>query len=301
MITEVKGHEVDSIKLSLDSFEPIEFPGLNTPVKKLINFSIETNSKKKLQELEGQYFIVDLTSFSYFHFIHSQIGQFELLKSEFPGLKMLMMIESQHILDSLMLEHAGVINDVKSVYGIKDIVLYSNTNISIEEVYFYSPRSKIIEMVDESFYVGEVASESDPDFYPYSIKLAELVNKKFSQYMSKTKKQRTYMLDIGKVFNQDRIALWATQKKYNVFNPVGATLFNQILTASSSSAILSIHGGNLTNIMFCNPGTHVIALDPYPNYLWFYRNIADALGLKMTVIDTIIPGQANTERLFGDK
>ncbi len=109
------------------------------------------------------------------------------------------------------------------------------------------------------------------------------------------------MLDIGKVSNQDRIALWATQKKYNVFNPVGATLFNQILTASSSSAILSIHGGNLTNIMFCNPGTHVIALDPYPNYLWFYRNIADALGLKMTVIDTIIPGQANTERLFGDK
>ncbi len=301
MITEVKGHELDKIKLSLDGFELIKMPGLSTPIKKLTNFAILTNSKKKTQELSGKYFIVDLSSFSYFHLIHSQIGQYELLKSKMSDIQMLMMVESQHNLDALMAKSSKVISDLQEIYGIDDIIIYSNTNTVVEEVYFYNPRSRIIELLDESFPTHEVASASDEDFYAYSIEIAKLINKKFAPYISKVKNRKTYMLDVGKVTNQDTIGSWAVSKKYHVFEPAKAGLFEQINAASSSSVILSVHGSNLTNIMFCTPRTHVIALNPYPNYLWFYKDIADALGLKMTIIDTPTSGVANTERLFGDK
>lgn len=299
MFNEVTGHAGGKIKISMSTFDLIDVPGLQIPLKKINQLTIAGNSKKKQQVLDGKWFIVDMSSFAYFHFIHSQIGQYELLKQVVPDLNMIMIIESQDMLDRLLQDNKKVIDDAMSLYEISEVIIYSNINYMFEGVYFYNARSRIIEQIDDSFVSIDIASQSDVDFEAYSLNIVNAIRDRLAPYISNKQGIKTYMLDSGKVSNQDEISRWAISKKYRVFQPAGSGLFSQINAASSSSVILSIHGANLTNIMFCNPGTHVIALNPYPNYLWFYTDIAEMLGIRMTVIDTPNAGIANTERLVG--
>jgi capsular polysaccharide biosynthesis protein len=285
-------NDVD-ITVSFNNYEDISIPSLSMPIKKVSGFTV-VPSEANVAELPGNFFILDMSYFNYFHFLHSQIGQYEFLKSLVPKLKLFVMAESE-MLKQEHLSHRVVV-DILELYKVKesDIVVYDKSGFSLESVYFYDPRSPILISADPEFFQKDIVSLSDKDFYSYTVKIVELIRDKFKSYISNESNKKTYMLDGGRdIANESSAILWAKSKKFDIVDPSVMGLYGQISMASQSKVIAGVHGASITNIFFANPGCHLIIFDPVPNYNWAYIEIAKSIGLRVSKIDCLVPGQLN--------
>ncbi len=116
--------------------------GLPIPYYHVAEIKIDGNVDN-LTKLYGNYFIIDIPTFQYFHIINEKIGQYELLKDIIPGLKLVCISDSQKDLSNL--GNKGVHNNMLQmleVYGIdyQDIVFLESTSLWIENIFYFNTR-----------------------------------------------------------------------------------------------------------------------------------------------------------------
>jgi capsular polysaccharide biosynthesis protein len=61
---------------------------------------------------------------------------------------------------------------------------------------------------------------------------------------------------------------------YELINPSEFRFVEQVAIFQEANSIIALHGGSLTNLIFCNPGVHVLELFTHPYRNFDFRNIA---------------------------
>ena len=77
---------------------------------------------------------------------------------------------------------------------------------------------------------------------------------------------------------------------FEIINPQHFEIIEQIKIFSKAEVIISSHGSNLSNVIFCQKGTKILEISPKLNNLYEqniakrYKNIADKLNLDFEII-----------------
>ena len=91
-----------------------------------------------------------------------------------------------------------------------------------------------------------------------------------------------------KIINESDIVPILRSKGYKVINPQLYKIEEQIKIFSEANKIISPHGSNLANIIFCKPGTEIFEIGPQYVYDYEkvfenrYKYLADINDLKYT-------------------
>jgi hypothetical protein len=84
---------------------------------------------------------------------------------------------------------------------------------------------------------------------------------------------------------------------YFLFDPEEYSFSEQVKVFQSASKILAIHGGALSNIVFCEPGTEVIEVFSHPYRTYFFRKMSKMLHLKYKELELYEIEKASDEIL----
>lgn len=117
-------------------------PGLPIPYYRVSDITLEKNVDN-LRKFYGDYFILEIPTFQYFHIINEKIGQYELLKDIIPGLKLICVADSKD--DFNKDKHRDIhynLLDMLSIYDIfeDDIIYLDSVSIWIENIFYFNTR-----------------------------------------------------------------------------------------------------------------------------------------------------------------
>lgn len=87
-----------------------------------------------------------------------------------------------------------------------------------------------------------------------------------------------------RVDNAAEIEEAVTRLGFTVHEMRGLSAADQIALFRSASFVISPHGADLSNLLFCAPGTRVIELSPDVHFRYFFAQISDKLGLSHAVL-----------------
>ena len=112
------------------------------------------------------------------------------------------------------------------------------------------------------------------------LKSKEKINKKIKLYVTR---QET---DYRNVLNESDVIENLKKRGFKIINPLHYKITEQIKLFSSADTIISPHGSNLANIIFCDPETKIFEIGP--NYTFDfekniktkYEKLANLSGLK---------------------
>jgi hypothetical protein len=89
-----------------------------------------------------------------------------------------------------------------------------------------------------------------------------------------------------KILNEDDLISKLRKQGFEIINPQHFEILEQMKIFSNSEVIVSPHGSNMSNIIFCEKGTKILEISPELNNLYEqnisirYRGIADILNLE---------------------
>tara|TARA_Y100001970_G_C14191073_1_gene835425 strand:- start:923 stop:1954 length:1032 start_codon:yes stop_codon:yes gene_type:complete len=92
--------------------------------------------------------------------------------------------------------------------------------------------------------------------------------------------------DYRKILNEADLIPILKSNGYRVINPQLYEIHEQIQIFSEADKIVSIHGSNLTNIIFCKPGTEIVEIIPNfvenyeKNFLYKYKYLSNLNNLN---------------------
>lgn len=118
--------------------------------------------------------------------------------------------------------------------------------------------------LDEDFYYFQ--DSEFPQFMNLndSIKiLKQFINPKVNPESSKKIYVTREDSDYRKIINEGDVINLLRQKGYKVINPQLYKIDEQIEIFSNANKIITPHGSNLANIIFCKTGTEIIEISPY--------------------------------------
>tara|TARA_B100000575_G_scaffold38675_1_gene26384 strand:- start:1703 stop:2731 length:1029 start_codon:yes stop_codon:yes gene_type:complete len=162
--------------------------------------------------------------------------------------------------------------------------------------------------LDDGFY--KFTNSEIPQFLSLSKSiqiLKNLIQPKKSKFEDKkiyvTREDSSYR----KIVNEADILPILRSRGYKVINPQLYNIDEQVRIFSQADKIISPHGSNLTNIIFCKPGTEIYEIGPEFNsdYEKFFENryqyLAKVNGLKYTrfLADTVpVANQSSYAKQF---
>lgn len=181
------------MKIYYDKIEDISLPNITRSGKHVTNLSFN-NSAENYNVLEGNSFIIDITSNQYFHFIVDCIGQFEFLKKIIPDLNLYFVSDYSHnIKYHFETSHGTYIRDLAGIYGISSddvICLKENNNVMFENVYYFNNIfNNFINKLDGNNILYWTDGD---DFSYYNLELVKSLREKFLPLIKKS--------EVGKIF-----------------------------------------------------------------------------------------------------
>jgi len=149
--------------------------------------------------------------------------------------------------------------------------------------------------IDDGFY--NFNSSSIPAFLNInkSIKVLKffleqiLINVQVPEFKSKIYIRREDA-NYRRILNEADLITILRKKKFEIINPQHFNVFEQMKIFSNAEVIVTPHGSNMSNIIFCKKGTKIIEIRPEmknmfeQNILNRYKNIADNLNLEFQTI-----------------
>jgi len=119
---------------------------------------------------------------------------------------------------------------------------------------------------------------------------AVLPNVKAPEFKSKIYIRRDNA-DYRKIINESDLIEKLRKQGFEIINPQHFEILTQMKIFLNADLIISPHGSNLSNIIFCKPGTKVIEISPdfnneYEKYISTrYKDISNMIGLKFLKVD----------------
>ena len=94
------------------------------------------------------------------------------------------------------------------------------------------------------------------------------------------------------IADQVRCATLAANLGYRLVDKVPADQAARAALFAGASSIIAVHGCQLDNLLFCQPGTQVIELAPKTGWRPRYARLSDQLGLTHAVLPCAMEGDA---------
>ena len=149
--------------------------------------------------------------------------------------------------------------------------------------------------LDEGFY--NFNNSSVPEFFNItkSIKILKffleqiLTNIKVPEFKSKIYIRREDA-NYRKILNEADLITILRKKGFEIINPQHFDILEQMKIFSNAKVIISPHGSNMSNIIFCQKNTKIVEISPELNNEYEqnissrYKNIADNLNLEFQTI-----------------
>ena len=149
--------------------------------------------------------------------------------------------------------------------------------------------------LDEGFY--NFNNSSIPEFFNItkSIKILKffleqiLTNIKVPEFKSKIYIRREDA-NYRKILNEADLITILRKKGFEIINPQHYNILEQMKIFSNAKVIISPHGSNMSNIIFCQKNTKIVEISPELNNEYEqnissrYKNIADNLNLEFQTI-----------------
>ena len=149
--------------------------------------------------------------------------------------------------------------------------------------------------LDEGFY--NFNNSSIPEFFNInkSIKVLKfflehiLINTKVPEFKSKIYIRREDA-NYRKILNEADLITILRKNKFEIINPQHFNVLEQMKIFSNADVVISPHGSNMSNLVFCKKNTKIIEISPHLNNAYEqnisnrYKNIADNLNLEFQTI-----------------
>ena len=149
--------------------------------------------------------------------------------------------------------------------------------------------------LDEGFY--NFNNSSIPEFFNInkSIKVLKffleqtLTNIKVPEFKSKIYIRREDA-NYRKIINEADLITILRKQKFEIINPQHFDILEQMKIFSNAEVIISPHGSNMTNLIFCHKNTKIIEISPELNNMHEqnisnrYKNMSDNLNLEFQSI-----------------
>jgi capsular polysaccharide biosynthesis protein len=87
-----------------------------------------------------------------------------------------------------------------------------------------------------------------------------------------------------RVDNAAEIEEAVTKLGFTVHEMKGLSAAEQITLFRGAAFVIAPHGADLSNLLFCAPGTRVIELSPDVHFRYFFAQVSDKLGLSHAVL-----------------
>jgi len=149
--------------------------------------------------------------------------------------------------------------------------------------------------LDEDFY--NFNNSTIPEFFNVnkSIKILKffleqiLTNVKVPEFKPKIYIRREDA-NYRKILNEADLITKLRKQEFEIINPQHFEILEQMKIFSNAEVIMTPHGSNMSNIVFCKAGTKIIEISPELNNMYEqniskrYKNIADNLNLEFQTI-----------------
>lgn len=297
------------------------------PFYQIIDFKLNNAGKNVKKLLPGNYYLIDLDSFSsHFHFLNDQVGEYLVIKEYIKDLIPVVFVKncfaevknindhnktSKYIYDALF--KIGVSTD--SFYDLNKIDSIHIPNLFATQIFFNQYLKK--EMIPANGGTNPKYSVPAIKKYFFSDKLNNdkklfisrmnennsvrearefLENKKVTDYKEFLKMKAKLGEDQRiKIFDRhitldDEIELERFFKNsgYKIINPGEYSLQEQIDMFSEASHVAGLSGAGFINTMFCQPSAKIIILNTSTSYSFPHHKWPRAAGCKVfSVPETI--------------
>ena len=242
---------------------------------------------------------------AYFHLLYDMLFQYEILKEEYPQIKIKMVhafAENEYFF-KLLDRNAPVLRDIMKLYGIteKDILPHNNTvyhfkktyNILFAHNYVYRPF--MIEKWGEPDHFGPPGYNARPhknypnehrDFFVRARNLfMKRVFKGFN--IKKNSSQKIYVArkpdgnnERGTSTFNKNIEKYFKSKGYEVVYNEGLGLREQVERYYNATHIAGLKGSNFVNMVFCRQNVKIICICPNNYFNVWYDQVASYLSLS---------------------
>ena len=100
-----------------------------------------------------------------------------------------------------------------------------------------------------------------------------------------------------KIVNESDIIPILRSNGYKIINPFQYTIDEQIRIFQADK-IISPHGSNLSNIIFCKPGTEIYEIDPNRRKLWslFWKSLQNTFRNKQSKLFKVTTDSVTVEK-----
>ena len=165
------------------------------------------------------------------------------------------------------IESICILRGIEISFTFLDEGFYSFENSSIPEFFSINKSIKVIKFFLEKIIENVKVKEFNPKIY---------IRREDTNYR--------------KILNEADLISKLREKKFSIINPHHFEILEQMKIFSNAEVIITPHGSNMTNIIFCKKGTKILEISPQLNNLYEqniskrYENIADNLNLEFQTI-----------------
>jgi len=165
------------------------------------------------------------------------------------------------------IETICILRDIDISFTFLDDGFYNFNNSSIPEFFTIKKSIKILKFFLEKILTNIKVPEFKPKIY---------IRREDANYR--------------KILNEADLIILLRKKGYEIINPQHFDILEQMKIFSNAKVIISPHGSNMSNIIFCQKNTKIIEISPELNNEYEqnissrYKNIADNLNLEFQTI-----------------
>jgi len=165
------------------------------------------------------------------------------------------------------IETICVLRGIEISFNYLDDNFYSFNNCSIPEFFNIKKSIKILKYFLENILINIKVPKFKPKIY---------IRREDASYR--------------KILNEADLISKLRKLEFEIINPQHYEILEQMKIFSNAEIVMSPHGSNMSNIIFCKKGTKIIEIAPELNNLHEnniskrYNNIADSLNLKYQII-----------------
>ncbi len=125
------------------------------------------------------------------------------------------------------------------------------------------------------------------NFYKKDIKTKINLKKKFKKIFIDREDSKSNIKELRKIINNDEVKDFLISKKFEPVKLSSFSFIDQINVFHSAETIVGLHGAGFSNLLFCEPGTHVVEIKPS-----HFGNMYQKLGEKLNVRYTNLTSEA---------
>lgn len=175
------------------------------------------------------------------------------------------------------LTHTNYERDILALFGFEAERVFDSRHVNVQF------QTCIFGSNDSWFY----ANKQDIDAF------RQLLNLHFAQQLKAQERQhnRIYVRRAGRrrILNEEALIALLQHYGLQIIDDVPRTLLEQVLIYHHAAFVIGPHGAAFTNILWCQPGTHLFELFPNTYTPDYFRYLAQVLGLTYSAYCHEIP------------